>query len=380
VVNTCTVTENGDADTRRLVNRISRENPGARIALVGCQAQILKEQLLKLPNVHWVVGNAQKMQLASLLDEPGVKVEKIRREAFVVEHSGIDRRHTRVNLKIQDGCDFYCSFCVIPFARGPARSRVFGDILREARELAAAGHKEVVLTGVNIGTYLDSGKTFLDVTQALEDIEGLERIRISSIEPTTIPKTLIERMRTSKKLCAYLHIPLQSGSEAILAAMSRKYSLAEFDAFVRFARDSAPDMCIGSDVIVGFPGETDALFGQTADYLRDSPIDYFHVFSYSERKFARSKKLAHKVSPEKIASRSQILRELGQRKRAVFASRFLGRTMDVLFEQKKNGFWIGTTENFLKVRVCADANLANRILPVAIERAEAGEAFGRLAA
>ncbi len=374
VVNTCTVTENGDSDTRRLVNKINRINPDSRIALIGCQAQILKDQLLQLPNVEWVVGTAQKMRLAYLLAQPGVFVEKIKPEAFTIEESGIDRHHTRANLKIQDGCDFYCSFCVIPFARGPARSRVFDDILREARELVAAGHKELVLTGVNIGTYANDGRSFMDIIFELEKIEGLERIRISSIEPTTIPKELIEHMRVSKKLCHYLHIPLQSGNDTILSAMSRKYSLQEFDKFIQMAHEAIHDICIGTDVIVGFPGESDELFEKTLSYLREAPIHYFHVFSYSERKFARSKKIEGKVDEKNIARRSQILRELSQRKRRLFTERFVGKTVRVLFEQKKKGKWTGVTDQFVRVNVESDDDLVNQIRWITFELDSNGHA------
>lgn len=377
VVNTCTVTENGDADTRRLVNKINRINPHSKIALIGCQAQILKEKLLELPNVTWVVGNAKKMDLLSILNEaalslaePQVIVPKIERETFRSDETALDTRHTRANLKIQDGCDFYCSFCVIPFARGPARSREFDDILREAKALAQAGHQEVVVTGVNIGTYHHEEKTFTDVMEALVEAKTPARVRISSIEPTTIDESLVQLMAKPNSLCRYFHIPLQSGSDTILKGMSRKYTLSEYDAFIRFVKDTVPDVCIGTDVIVGFPGETDELFEETETYLRDSVIDYFHVFSYSERQFARSRKMDAKVDPAVIKARSARLRALSERKRRVFMQRFLGRTEQVLFEQKKHGYWSGLTDHFIRVRVNSDENLENRLLNVRLVKME----------
>lgn len=372
IVNTCTVTENGDADTRRLVHKINRENETAKIALIGCQAQILKEQLLTLPNVHWVIGNEKKMDvlpiIASSLNEnkePELIVPKIERKSFVEPTVGIDLTHTRANLKIQDGCDFYCAFCVIPFARGPARSREFDDILKEARSLVDAGHKELVITGVNLGTYEHQGKSFLDIIYALEKIDGLHRIRISSIEPTTIPDELIYHMAKSKKLCSYLHIPLQAGTDEILSLMKRKYSLKEFDDFINFVRETVPDVCIGTDVIVGFPGETPELFSHVETYLREAPIDYFHVFSYSERKFARSQKMEGQVSIQEKKRRSKILRDLSVRKRRLFMETLLGKTLPVLFEQEKKGVWQGLTENFMRVKISSDSNLKNTILPIA---------------
>lgn len=374
VVNTCTVTENGDSDTRKLVNKINRMNPDVKIALVGCQAQILKEQLLKLPNVHWVIGNAEKFNLSSLINANGIQAEptvltpKIERGTFTVLETSIDPKHTRANLKIQDGCDFYCAFCVIPFARGPARSRVFEDILDEAQVLAVAGHQEVVLTGVNIGTYEDRDYRFMDVIDGLDKINGIKRIRISSIEPTTIPYELFDRMADpNSKVCPHLHIPLQAGTDEVLALMKRKYTLKEFDDFINYAHKTVPDICIGTDIIVGFPGETQALFDSAAQYLRDSVINYAHVFQYSERKFARSKNFEGQVSTDDKPKRSQILREISARKRRVFDASFVGREVDVLFEQKKKNIWHGLTSNYIKVKFQSDEMLRNQFLNVKID-------------
>jgi threonylcarbamoyladenosine tRNA methylthiotransferase MtaB len=385
VVNTCTVTENGDADTRRLVNKICRINADSKIALIGCQAQVKKEVLFQLPNVKWVIGNQEKMDLIRILSEPldeekpTLRVSKITRESFTLDVSAIDDKHTRANLKIQDGCDFYCAFCVIPFARGPARSRRFLDILKEAQILADAGHQEIVLTGVNLATYLDDGKTFEDVVNALEAVDGIQRIRISSIEPTTIPSSLIDRMADPRsKVCAYLHIPIQSGTDAILAGMQRKYTLSEFDAFIQDAYKRVPGMCIGTDVIVGFPGETDELFDQTEAYLRDAPIHYFHVFSYSERKMARSKKLEGQVNPGVIARRSERLRGLSTRKRRAFYTEALGKKVSVLFEQKKGEFWSGVSDEFIRVLVKSDLDLKNKIVDVVLEKVNDRGCVGRV--
>ena len=369
VVNTCTVTEGGDSDTRRLVNKINRTQNNVKIALIGCQSQILKEKLLTYKNVQWVVGNQEKMNLSRLITQtdpetPQLIVSKIKRESFTIEGSGIDRHHTRANLKIQDGCDFYCAFCTIPFARGPARSRVFDDILREAKELISAGHQELVITGINVGTYDYENKTITDVINALLGLDKLKRLRISSIEPTTIHKDIIMLMRDHPKLCRYLHIPIQAGSDDILKAMNRHYTIAEFREFIEFAYETVPDICIGTDIIVGFPGETKAHFDQTVAHLMTLPIHYFHVFSYSERQMARSKKLSQQVSSHEIAQRSKILRTLSQKKRHAFYKSFLGRTLPVLFEQEKNSYWQGYTDNFLRICVKNNdhTNLKNKIV------------------
>ena len=324
VVNTCTVTENGDSDTRRLVSKINRLNPQARIALIGCQAQIQKERLTELPNVYWVVGNAKKFDLPKILQEldsrskPKVIAPAITREPFTIPAAGIDTDHTRANIKIQDGCDFFCSFCEIPYARGRSRSREFQDLWNEAHILAEAGHREIILTGINVGTYTSAQQSFMDVIGKLEKIEKITRIRISSIEPTTIPKQLIERMGQPSKLCRYLHIPLQSGHDTILQRMARKYTVNDFTNFIEYAKRAVPGICIGTDVIVGFPGEKEEHFAATYELLRNLPIDYFHIFSYSRRSLAKSRFLTDTIAREIIERRSQILRELSQRKRRLF--------------------------------------------------------------
>ena len=368
VINTCTVTENGDSDARWLVNKVSRLNPHVRIALIGCQAQIQKEQLLKWPNVQWVVGNASKMNLMVIIREessnPQVIVPTIDRKPFTMPWTGIDPHHKRANLKIQDGCDFFCSFCEIPYARGRARSRIFEDILLEAKALVASGHKEVVLTGINIGTYDYDHKTLLDIIDALEQVDGLYRIRISSIEPTTIPKELIEKMAKATKLCRHLHIPLQSANNEILTAMKRKYSKEEFRNFIEMAHERVNQICIGTDVIVGFPGETDEQFEETYEVLRDWPIHYIHAFSYSQRHLAKSQGFSNPVDPQIIHKRSESLRNLSQRKRDSFDQSLSGTTQKVLFEGEKNGFWTGVTDNYVRVSLKSDQNLKNQLLSV----------------
>lgn len=360
VVNTCTVTENGDVATRRLLNQVVRKNPRVRIALVGCQAQIQKEQLAKLPNVCWIVGNQRKMDLVKVFKEYSDPVEAqviapvIKREPFTLPVAPVDHAHTRANIKIQDGCDFFCSFCEIPYARGRARSRVFDDIILEARALGAAGYKEVILTGINIGTYQHDGKTLLDVITTLEQLEDIKRIRISSIEPTTIPMEIFDLMQSGHKLCRYLHVPVQSGSDDILRAMKRKYSTAEFSDFVNLAFAKVPGICIGTDVIVGFPGETDKHFQETENLLRELPIHYFHVFSYSPRYMAKSRVLDNEVPALTLQKRSQVLRDLSERKRRLFYESLLGTDQEAIFEGEKDNFWVGLTDNYVKIKMQAN--------------------------
>ncbi len=384
VINTCTVTEGGDADTRHLVHKVNRLNPAARIALVGCQAQIQKEQLAHLPNVRWIVGNGRKMDLVSVFNEyprpetVQVVTPTIGRGPFSLTVASIDRDHTRANIKIQDGCDFFCSFCEIPYARGRARSRVFEDIFTEAAALVAAGYKELVLTGINIGTYSYQDKTLMDVIKSMNVLEGLERLRISSIEPTTISKDIFSTMSAGHKLCRYLHIPLQSGDDEILREMKRKYTVDEFSDFVRQAKAQVPQIGIGTDVIVGFPGESDAHFERTVNILRELPIHYFHVFSYSPRHMAKSR-LMETLPAEVIGERSQILRDLSSAKRRIFHESLLGSTQIVLFErQKTDGWQNGLTDNYARVKIKDPRDLFNQILPVRLERIDGQVVVGEI--
>ena len=390
VINTCTVTENGDSDTRHLVHKINRINPQARIALIGCQAQIQKEKLTQLPNVYWVVGNARKMELASILknispdDQPQVITPTIPRESFTIPFaavsklSNMDAEHTRANLKIQDGCDFFCSFCEIPYARGRARSREFPDILTEARALVDAGHKELVLTGINLGTYEYEEKKFLNVIDALEKIDGLTRIRISYIEPTTIPFELFPRMSCDGKLCRYLHLPIQSGHDEILHSMKRKYTVQEFSDFIERIFQTVPEICLGTDVIVGFPGETDTHFKETYQLFRDLPFAYFHVFSYSKRQFAKSRDFANPVDARAIQQRSKMLRDLSLRKRRLFLQKNLGTVVPVLFEEKKDGYWTGLTDHYIRTKIESTENLYNQILEVVLQKIDGQVCLGHL--
>lgn len=384
VINTCTVTENGDADTRRLVSKLRRLNPNVRIALIGCQAQVQKEKLTEMPNIRWVVGNARKMELLSIIrekpDETKTQIitPTIPRDSFTISLASIDKKHTRANIKIQDGCDFFCSFCEIPYARGRARSRVFEDIIREVKELTEAGYREIVITGINVGTYHHQNRSLMDVINALEQINGVERIRISSIEPTTIPDALIEKMAQKTKLCRYLHIPLQSGTNSVLGNMKRKYTSEQFERFIRGAAARVPEICIGTDVIVGFPGESDNDFAETEEKLRHWPIHYFHIFSYSERHMAKSRILGKNVPREKISQRSEILRQLSHRKRRMYCEQLLGTTQRVLFEQRKGKYWTGLTDNYVRVQLMSEQNLSNQFHHVILKTIEGQSILGEI--
>lgn len=372
VINSCTVTEQADAKCRHLVRRVLRKNPETYVAVVGCYAQIGSEALGNIPGIDLIVGTQDKLRVFEFFEEaptkngaPRIIKNKMTKSPFTMPSDGVVAPTTRANLKIQDGCDFMCSFCVIPFARGRACSRAFWDIQRDALQLVEAGHKEIVLTGVNIGTYQFKEKTFIDVVKMLLKIPGLARLRISSIEPTTIPEELVDLMADSSVLCPHLHIPVQSGDDEILAKMKRLYRRDDFLRCVEKAAARVPDILIGTDMMVGFPGETDAAFRASCQLLLNSPVGYAHVFTFSERGGTAAARLPEKLSPTIKKQRSAELHALSERKKEIFYRKFLGRELRVLSEvpdaHKK---WCGYSDNYMRVVFDAPGVEVNQLLTV----------------
>lgn len=374
IINTCTVTGEADSKSRQLVRSFIRKNPHAYTAVIGCYSQMGHHALSEIEGVDLIVGNQEKLNVLDYVaagkNEHALVVrDRIERDDFTIDTAGEGPLTRRANLKVQDGCDFMCSFCIIPFARGRARSRELDNLIDEARQLAARGAKEVVLTGVNVGTYRYEGRSLVDVVQRLNDVDGLERIRISSIEPTTIAEELFEFMNDpGHALTPYLHIPLQSGSNRVLQLMKRKYSREEFLAFIERAHASVDDLCIGTDVLVGSPGETEADFSETLDLLANAPLCYAHVFKYSERKGTPASRYEGKVDPAAASLRSAKARRVSAQKRRAFHQARLGRTMDVLFESEEDGYWSGYTGNYIRVAVRSSLRLKNEVRPVKLER------------
>jgi threonylcarbamoyladenosine tRNA methylthiotransferase MtaB len=390
VLNTCSVTENAEKDCRYAVRKTLRHSPHAFVAVTGCYAQTGAAQLQTVPGIDLIVGTQFKMNLPDYLPapaelrkqpEPELRHSRtIDREDFILPGTAYSDS-TRALLKIQDGCDFMCSFCLIPFARGRERSRVIDDVLREARDLAAHGYRELVLTGVNIGRYACQDLGLVELVQELEAIPEVSRIRISSIEPTTVPLALLEHMAASTKLCHYLHLPLQSGDEGILRAMNRRYGVDDYEELVRRALALMPDLGLGTDLMVGFPGEDQQAFANTVRTAERLPFSYFHVFSYSSRPGTTAARLEHQTPPAVIRQRSRTLAELSRTKALAFYQQQIGRTVSVLFEQgERDGFRTGTTANFTRVAVAADAVVAGSIHNVTITGIMDGLAYGHLAA
>lgn len=386
VLNTCSVTENAEKDCRYAVRKTLRHSPHAFVAVTGCYAQTGSAQLQTVPGIDLIVGTQFKMNLPDYLPAP-TKLRKqpepelrhsrtIDREDFVLPGTAYSDS-TRALLKIQDGCDFMCSFCLIPFARGRERSRTLDDVLREAQDLTDHGYRELVLTGVNIGRYSYNGATLIDLLRKLEGIPGVTRIRISSIEPTTVPVTMLEYMAASTKLCHYLHLPLQSGDDGILQAMNRRYHVHEYEKVVDQALALMPDLGLGTDLMVGFPGEDENAFANTVKTAERLPFSYFHVFSYSSRPGTAAARLEQLMTPAVIRQRSKALAELSRTKTLAFYQRQIGRTVPVLFEQgERHGFRTGTTANFTRVAVAADAVAAGSIHDVTITGIMDGLAYG----
>lgn len=385
VVNSCTVTEGAESDCRRVVRQTLRQSPQAFVAVTGCYAQTGLAVLQDIEGIDLIVGNTFKMQLPEILppvsqrqkhDRPLIQHARIAPEDFVLEGVG-EYATTRANLKIQDGCQFMCAFCLIPFARGRERSRVLDDAVREAEALVTKGHKELVLTGVNIGQYRDHGRDILVLLERLEEIEGLSRIRISSIEPTTLPECLLEYMQDSTKLCRFLHVPMQSGDDWILRAMNRRYTRQAYQDAMESALKRVPDVCFGTDMMVGFPGEGEREFANTRACAHDLPFSYMHVFSYSPRPGTAAVKLPQAVPQEVIKKRSRELREISQRQRMVFYQGMMGKKMDVLIEnQESEGYWMGLTDNFVRVAVGSEGSLENTMVSVRLTGMMADRAIG----
>ncbi|HJU04202.1 MAG TPA: tRNA (N(6)-L-threonylcarbamoyladenosine(37)-C(2))-methylthiotransferase MtaB [Nitrospiraceae bacterium] len=387
VLNTCSVTEDAEKTCRYDIRRTLRHSPHAFVAVTGCYAQTGTEALRRMPGIDLIVGGQYKMRLAdylpslqSLRKQPSPEVlhtRSIEREDFVLEGVG-ESSSTRANLKIQDGCNFMCSFCIIPFARGHERSRRLEDVVREGEQLAARGHRELVLTGVNIGQYSQGDAGLVELIRRLEEIHSLERIRISSIEPTTVSDELLEYMITSRKLCRYLHIPLQSGDDTILQAMNRRYTNGAYAKLIARITRRLPDVGLGTDLMVGFPGEGPREFEQTVRMATDLPFAYFHVFTYSKRPGTAAAKLNDRIHSATVTARSKALSELSRSKRLAFSQRYTGRTVRVLFETGDDrGFWTGLTGNYLRVGVSA-CDLPQGVRDVTVTGVMDGLAVGHL--
>ena len=373
VINTCSVTQLADKKCRQVISKAARTSPDAIIAVVGCYSQLKPEEIASISGVDLVLGTKDKFNIIEHIDELKNKLgssvvvhscEIERVEEFNPSFSLLDR--TRSFLKVQDGCDYHCSYCTIPMARGNSRNNNIGNTLAEARKISEQGLKEIVLTGVNIGDFgRTTSETFIDLIKALDQVEGIERYRISSIEPNLLTDEIIQFVANSRSFVPHFHIPLQSGCNDILKLMGRRYQRQQFENRVKTIKSVMPQACIGADVIVGFPGETDELFSDTYSFLEKLDISYLHVFSYSERRNTKAVLLPDKVSPKDKENRSKKLIELSNKKRELFYQDNVNKQFDVLFEsQLSKGKMFGFTQNYIKVETKNNKQLINKTVSV----------------
>ena len=356
VLNTCSVTDNADKEARKLIRQAKRKNPNAQIAVIGCYAQLMPDQIAKIDGVNLVIGTENKFNVLTELDLLNLNSEtKIIRNkiedvnAFTPSYSSNDR--TRTYLKVQDGCDYTCSFCTIPLARGRSRSDTISNTIKIANQAIRSGAREIVLTGVNIGDYgKNNNESFIELIKRLDTL-AVERIRISSIEPNLLTKEIIDFCAESKKFMPHFHIPLQSGSNKILKLMRRRYTSSQYAESISLIRQLIPDASIGVDVIVGFPGESNEDFMETFNFIESLDISYLHVFTYSERKNTDAANFKKSVDKKTRAHRSLILRRLSEKKLSDFYDQFIGTQRVVLFDNKKNNQILGYTDNYIKVAV-----------------------------
>lgn len=374
IINTCSVTENADKKCHKVVREARAISPDAYVAIIGCYAQLKPQEIATIPGVDAVLGAAEKFRLVELLDgfvrkpQPAVFASDVETaNTFNTSYSIHDR--TRTFLKVQDGCDYSCSFCTIPLARGASRSDSISNILTTAGEIANTDVREVVLTGVNTGDFgIQQGKRverFVDLVKALDDVNGIDRFRISSIEPNLLSDEIIEFVGQSKRFVPHFHIPLQSGSNKILKLMRRRYQRELYASRVEKIKSVMPHCCIGVDVIVGFPGETHEDFLETYQFLNELNISYLHVFTYSERDNTLAAAMEGAVSPKDRAERSRMLHILSDKKRRKFYEEHIGRESVVLFENDiENGMMHGFTENYIRVTAKYDPILINELKKV----------------
>lgn len=368
VINTCSVTENADKKCKQLVKRALKINPGAFVAIIGCFAQLKPREISEIPGVDLVLGANEKFNLLDYIDETLAKKETAevafenikKAKEFIPAFSFGDR--TRSFLKVQDGCDYFCTFCTIPLARGKSRNATIATTVKEAYKIAETAIKEVVLTGVNIGDFGQGGEeNFFGLIKELDKIQGIDRYRISSIEPNLLTNEIIHfSLEESTHFVPHFHIPLQSGSNKLLKKMRRKYLRELYAERVAYIRQLRPDCCIGVDVIVGFPGETDEDFMDTVNFLKDLDISYLHVFTYSERANTTAVKLGEPVPMNVRRERSNQLHILSDKKKRKFYEDNVGTVRTVLFEQEEDmGVMFGFTENYVKVKFPYDASMTN---------------------
>ena len=379
IINTCTVTNMSDRKSRQMLRRVKEKNKNAIVVAVGCYAQVAKDDLEKIPEIDLVLGNNEKADILKYVNDyilenkKELKMEDVLQTKEFVEFGDITfTEKTRAVIKVQDGCDRFCSYCIIPYARGRVRSRKPENIISEINKIAKKGIKEVVITGIHIASY---GKDFkdnyrlIDLLEDLNEIDGIERIRLGSLEPLLITEEFMERLVKLEKVCHHFHLSLQSGCDETLKRMNRRYSTEEFRNIVNILRRFYQDVVLTTDIIVGFPGETEQEFEKTCEFLKEIKFYKMHVFKYSPRKGTKAASMPNQIDGNKKEERSKKLIEISSENERYYNNKYIGKEIEVLFEEKKNGTYHGHTKNYLLVYCEADENLENKIVKVKCKEA-----------
>jgi len=379
IINTCTVTQKASMQSRQAVRQAIRANPNSRIVVTGCYAQTEPKALEKINGVHYIIGNADKHRIGEILaagrnsaDGQPVTINNDIRLSDPLKPSAtaVSSSRTRPFLKIQDGCDAFCTYCIVPHARGPSRSLPVANVLKSIKALSVAGYQEIVLTGIHLGRYgcdLTPATRLRELLDRIDRSKLIQRVRLSSIEPLELTNNLIQRVADSPRFCRHFHIPLQSGDDRILKKMKRPYTVDIFRQRVAKIRDQIPDAAIGVDTLIGFPGETDAAFSNTYDFINELPITYLHVFPFSARPGTPAACYPGKVAPDVIKERCEKMRRLGQAKRLHFYRNFIGKTVEILVESTRHaatGLLKGISSNYMPVLIDADDDQINKLVTV----------------
>ena len=393
IVNTCTVTQKASMQSRQAVRKAIRTNPNARVIVTGCYAQTAPQEIRKIDGVDDVVDHDKKLSISRMIRKDGRQACENQVSSFGGIHqecrfqlmpTATSAPRTRPFLKIQDGCDAFCTYCIVPYARGRSRSMPLENVLQSIGQLARAGFHEVVLTGIHLGAYghdLTPATSLAELMERIENRKSIPRVRISSIEPFELTGEIIQHVAKSEIFCKHFHIPLQSGDDGILKKMQRPYSPQDFYELISSIHRLMPDAAIGVDTLIGFPGESEAAFDNTYKLIADLPVSYLHVFPFSSRPGTAADKLSNKLNPPVIKARCERIRKLGHQKRLKFYRRFIGKSLPVLIETRRDGstgLLKGISSNYLPVLVDGDDNLQNKIVEVKIEKLEGDKLFGKI--
>ena len=380
VVNTCTVTNISDRKSRQMLRRVKEINKDSIVIAVGCYVQVAKRDVEKIPEIDICLGNDEKANIVDFAEKYiKDKIKEVPMQDVLKSKEFVDfgevvfTEKTRAVVKIQDGCDRYCSYCIIPYARGRVRSRNPENIIEEIKEIVKKDIKEVVITGIHIASYgkdFKNGYKLIDLLEEINKIEGLKRIRLGSIEPLLINEEFISRLKKLDKMCPHFHLSLQSGCDETLKRMNRRYTTKEFKNIVKIIRNNYSDAMLTTDVIVGFPGETEEEFGNTYKFLKEIKFYKIHVFKYSPRKGTKAAVMPNQIDGNKKEERSRKLIELSNQNEKAYNQNYIGKEVEILFEEEKNGIWQGHTKNYILAHYKTEKNIENRIMKLQCIEAE----------